>query len=303
MPNIWTHNLFAEQVAKRSEIDVSQHKSFFLLGAQGPDPFFYHHFWPWEKKHSMEWLGSKLHKEHCGLFLMKMIDYVKDRNDHLLKHYVLGFISHHLLDRNAHPYIIYKSGDNNKRHTKLEVWIDTLMVQDFYGIDTWKTPVYPYIYVGEKLPSNVSEMLSVLIREIHQVDIPHLEQVIQQAYIDMIHALKFLFDPYGIKNKVLGELVRSYSYSKDVPHVDLLNTERLEWIHPTAESEKSRASFHDIWEKAVEEGVLVFQAINRYLNGEIDSTGVEQLIGDISYETGKPCSAPGEIQFFDPIIT
>ncbi len=304
MPNIWTHKIFAERIAEKARLDFTKYHKVFTFGAQGPDPFFYHHFWPWKKKHSFDWIGSKLHSEHCGLFLIEMIKYVKQHpDDWLLKSYVFGFISHHILDRNAHPYIHFKAGNDGKRHTYLEVLIDTLLMKHYYKIDTWRTPVYPQIDIGYDLPSSIQNMLVHLLKEVHEIDISNLNQVINQSYQDMKGALNFLYDPNGIKKRLLGKQVSFYTYAKEIPNKDILNVNHNDWLHPTNEKEVSTDSFFDILQRAEEEGVEIFQAIENYLTGmEADIQLVEQLIGDISYDTGKACDPTIKLTFFEPII-
>ncbi|MEX2103927.1 MAG: zinc dependent phospholipase C family protein [Bacilli bacterium] len=129
MPNVWTHIQFGrkvvDQIGFSTDLDL---KPFFQLGTQGPDPFFYHNFWPWKKDKSVSAIGSAIHYRSCGAFLMDMIDYGKCQpKNNKLRAYILGFMTHHILDRNAHPYIIYRSGNEGTKHTKLETIIDTLI--------------------------------------------------------------------------------------------------------------------------------------------------------------------------------
>ncbi|TCS84194.1 zinc dependent phospholipase C family protein [Tepidibacillus fermentans] len=107
MPNDWTHLLFWERVAAQSGIYFSSQQKEFQLGTQGPDHFFYYYLWPWKKKdRSVIEIGTQIHKEHCGKFLLHTIDYLKENPNPILKAYVYGFISHHILDRNPYIFIV-----------------------------------------------------------------------------------------------------------------------------------------------------------------------------------------------------
>lgn len=302
MPNVWTHMLFAERIAHKSNIDIAVYKSVFNLGAQGPDPFFYHNFWPWIKDKSVVKIGGKLHTEHCGEFIIEMLKYLKNNDDDLLKYYVLGFISHHILDRNTHPYIIYRSGEEGNKHQKLEVIIDTLLMKEFNNLETWKTPVYKRIYVGKNLPTIIVSTMSFLLKKVHGIDTPNLSEIINQSYQDMVKALRVLFDPTGIKNKVLGNLISPFSYTKNIPDKDFLNIYRNESVHPAIMEEKSNESFYDIFDRAEKEGINIFIAVVDYLNDHKSIDDVHELIGDISYETGKPCGEKLELKYFYPIL-
>ncbi|KXG43588.1 zinc dependent phospholipase C family protein [Tepidibacillus decaturensis] len=302
MPNVWTHNLFGEHLDKEIGYDFLEHKEIYYLGCQGPDPFFYHHFWPWRKDKSVTKIGSLLHKKHCGSFLVEMVQYLKQHPDPLLKAYVFGFVSHHLLDRNTHPYIVYRSGEEGNKHQKLEIMIDTLMMKRFKGVDTWKTPVFKEIDVGKNLPSQIQQMLIYLIKKVHAEKRPDLQLVINQSYQDMIKALKFLFDPTGIKHILLGEMVSPFSYSKKIPNKDFLNLQHTEWFHPTNGIEGSKESFLDLFDRAKQEAIPIYQCIEDYLRGIKPIEQMQSLIGNVSYETGKPCDAKLENQFFELIL-
>lgn len=131
MPNIWTHMLFCEEAADKMERPDAflQHEAAMKLGAQGPDPFFYYSFWPWTREKPVNQMGLVLHQQKCGDFLMDLIERAKNRDDQV-RAFVFGFITHHILDRNTHPYIHYRAGYEGNDHQKLEVFIDTLMMEN-----------------------------------------------------------------------------------------------------------------------------------------------------------------------------
>ncbi|WP_339062848.1 hypothetical protein [Tepidibacillus marianensis] len=118
----------------------------------------------------------------------------------------------------------------------------------------------------------------------------------------MITALKVLFDPTGMKNKVLGEMVAPFSYTKRIPNTDYLNLRKQEWKHPAAPKEKSTESFLDIFKRAEKEGVMIFKVMEQYLQGTVPIDNVKTLIGNLSYETGKPCDSGLENLHFGPIL-
>src|SRR5699024_11273193 len=79
--------------------------------------------------------------------LIDLIQVAKQR-DKQMKAYVFGFITHHLLDRSTHPYIHYRAGYEGSKHQKLEVQIDTLMMEKYHRLKTWKAASYKEIDVG-----------------------------------------------------------------------------------------------------------------------------------------------------------
>jgi hypothetical protein len=306
MPNVWTHILYGEKVSLTSpfaEMDESL-MSFFRLGTQGPDPFFYHNFWPWQKKPVTE-LGLKIHYEKCGPFILDLLQEAKISNDEKVKAYVLGFVTHHLLDRNTHPYIIYKSGNEGNRHQKLEIIIDTLLMKKYHDIETWKTPVYKKIDIGKNMYPPIESMMKKIIKKhFKELEMTMPPNYIAKSYRDMKLALKVLFDPLGWKNKLLKKKVSSFSYQRITCTKDYLNENKTTWYFPTNKEESSVESFYDLLKNAENEGETILTLINLYWN-QTDLTIPKQLvdkIGNISYDTGKDCTLPLENKHFEPII-
>ncbi|MFZ3591105.1 zinc dependent phospholipase C family protein [Bacillus sp. DJP31] len=307
MPNVWTHILFGEKVAEQAGLRdiIEDVKPYFQLGTQGPDPFFYHNFWPWRAKPVTE-IGLKIHYEQCGLFLMQMIDYgYKHKNHTKLTAYILGFVTHHLLDRNTHPYIIYRSGNEGNRHQKLEIIIDTVLMRRWRNVDTYKLPVYKEIYIGPTLYEPIEQMLSELIKETFPEEEKKMpESYVNHSYQHMIKALKVLHDPTGWKNKVLKERISSFSYQKKLEEKDYLNENSTKWLHPTNNQEHSAESFLTLFNKAEKEGVQILSLICDYWktgNQEVYNL-LKGKIGNLSYDTGKDCTLEIENVYFEPIV-
>ncbi|HEX6923658.1 MAG TPA: zinc dependent phospholipase C family protein [Bacillales bacterium] len=308
MPNVWTHIYFGEDVADKSSYSVPSEdvKSYFRLGAQGPDPFFYHNFWPWKKEKKVAEIGGKIHRDSCGAFLMEMIRHgFRKSSDFYLQAYILGFLTHHILDRNAHPYIIYRSGNEDHKHQRLECIIDTLLMEELRGIKTWKTPVYEEIDIGRHLYPPIQDMLTVLIEKFYPETASTMPaNYIDDAYQDMLKALKVLFDPLGWKNKAFKNQMSAFSYQKVIDDNDYLNREHQTWFHPADNSEKHNESFDDLLKNAEREGIRILTAVLDYWNNgqEHSCEGIEKELQNLAYDTGKDCTLSIENQYFDPIL-
>ena len=138
MPNIWTHLLFGREVLERigegEMIGDAGKRRLFQMGCQGPDFLFYHNFLPWKRGDAMNRLGGEMHSRHCGPVLMELLDTVSglsarrsDPDDAVV--YALGFVLHHTLDRNVHPYVFSRSGFRKWDHQRFEVMMDTIVVR------------------------------------------------------------------------------------------------------------------------------------------------------------------------------
>lgn len=296
--------LFCEDVvdAVKNPYSLTEHKAYMNLGAQGPDPFFYYNFWPWIKDEPVHEIGMLLHTKHCGSFLVDLIEAAKEM-DKRVQAYVFGFITHHILDRNAHPYIHYRAGYEGSNHQKLEVLIDTQMMKKYHNLKTWKVPVYKKINVGHSLDKEIAGLLNTTINE-------HFPEVnrdsfsyIQKAYRDMKRALKFLADPYGWKNVILKPLIGAYSHQPIKNGVDYLNMDNNVWHH-SATNEPSTKSFIDLYNQGRTEGIEIMTEVLSYWQSR-DETYKEkltELIDDISYDTGKPLQLNLENKYAEPIV-
>ncbi|MFC4559131.1 zinc dependent phospholipase C family protein [Virgibacillus kekensis] len=304
MPNIWTHMLFCEEVVDSivNPNPFSQHEAYMNLGAQGPDPFFYYNFWPWTKEDPVNEVGSLLHTKNCGPFLLDLIEQAKDKNPDI-RSYVFGFVTHHILDRKAHPYIHYRAGYEGSNHQKLEVLIDTLMMEKYQNLKTWKVPVYKEINVGHSLDKEVAGLLHQTIKR-HFPGVKYdSEAYIQKSYKDMRLALKLLADPHGWKNRILSSLISSYSHQPINEETDYLNHNHTTWHHP-ATNEPSNKSFIDLYDEARQEGIEIMTEVLSYWRSDSRDTPdtLHELIGNISYDTGKPLSLNLENKYSEPII-
>lgn len=303
MPNIWTHILFCEDVvdAVKKPYPFSQYESFMNLGAQGPDPFFYYNFWPWIKEGPVQDVGMALHTKHCGDFLMDLIISAKSKSGQV-QAYVIGFVTHHVLDRNTHPYIHYRAGYEGSNHQKLEILIDTIMMKRYHNLNTWKAPVYKEIDVGRSLNKEVMILLYESINKHYPGLYRDSPQYIQKAYRDMKHACRILSDPYGWKNILLKSLISSYSHQPIKNDVDYLNLNETTWHHP-ATNEPCNQSFIALYNKGRADGIAILTEVQHYWNNKSDDvTKLRKLIGDFSYDTGKPLNLNLKNKYSEPIV-
>ncbi|WP_226038000.1 zinc dependent phospholipase C family protein [Aquibacillus saliphilus] len=291
MPNIWTHILFCEELLDTIDAPASykQQEAYLNLGAQGPDPFFYHNFWPWMKNKKVNNIGTLLHTKKCGDFLMNLITDAANGDDQT-KAYVFGFITHHILDRNTHPYIHYRAGYSGNKHQKLEVIIDTLLMDQFRNLKTWKAPVYKEIDSGRKLHSSIHTLLHENISKQFPDALEGVpKNYILDSYKDMKLALRVLFDPYGWKNLLFAPLVSSFSHQPVKKDIDFLNNQQSTWYHP-ATNESKKSSFLQLYEAGRAEGIEIMSEVVSFLEkpSPQKKERLRILIGDISYDTGEP---------------
>lgn len=308
MPNIWTHIIYGEKLAKETafQLSSSKEKAYYYLGCQGPDPFYYHSFWPWIKEKPVTQLGNDFHTKDCGSILIDMIQFGGNHpEDRLLKAYIMGFVSHHLLDRNTHPYIIFRSGREDNKHQQLETIIDTILVERFHGLKTWKVPVYKEIYSDKKLHQPIIDMMDYIVKKYFPQRAEKMPNgYLNKSYLDTIKALRILFDPLGWKHKLLPKWAEPLSHKKVSSETDYLNLKEAAWSHPAFREEKSSESFLQLLETAETEGISIFNQINDYWKHPDNNhlTRLHDSLGNLSYETGKDCSIPNRDYYCEPIV-
>ncbi|WP_018133559.1 zinc dependent phospholipase C family protein [Effusibacillus pohliae] len=313
MPNIWTHLIFGREVLRtigRADLAAGETINVFHLGCQGPDFLFYHNFLPWQKDTRLNELGQAIHLRHCGPFLLELVRTVRGRplQDPAVI-YMLGFLTHHVLDRNMHPYIHYKAGYARWNHQRLEVILDTLFAKKYLTVDTSTTPVWRQFYTGRDLPTDVARMLQWAAAKFF----PELAGGIREAdwvdaYRDMVRAWQIFHDPTGIKRILTCGRIDPFVYKRRIAPLDYLNEAKQVWHHPAALEESRTDSVWELWEQALADGAAVLQAVVECLEqacatGESPSEArLAEAIGNLSYDTGKPCDSGLEPRYANPLF-
>lgn len=111
MPAMITHYLFAQRVmakCRQAGIPIAD-RDAALIGAQGPDIFFFHRVMPWQRGVSYARQGSLLHKRSpARLFeaFRAVLNRETAQREQMLG-YVEGFFCHYALDRSIHPFVYY----------------------------------------------------------------------------------------------------------------------------------------------------------------------------------------------------
>ncbi len=127
------------------------HRAAFLLGCQGPDMLFFHNYQPWMRDKTMFALGVAMHNGDTRALLEHLIGFVRgyegaDRNE--LVSYAAGFLTHYAVDKNAHPFVYGRTGEDDARHQAIEYMWDSYTAMECWGIEPEKYAIYPEIMYG-----------------------------------------------------------------------------------------------------------------------------------------------------------
>ncbi|MDM8274651.1 zinc dependent phospholipase C family protein [Enorma phocaeensis] len=144
MPALITHRLFGEESIGRLPegiVTSEDERIAFLIANQGPDPFFFRVRTP-HMGECMEF-GRCMHR--CRM--SRQFAALRDGAGHLNRHdagvgraFVLGLLSHYVLDRNAHPFVYAQqwgiqaadpdlADAGSVVHAVIEADLDVLMLQ------------------------------------------------------------------------------------------------------------------------------------------------------------------------------
>lgn len=323
MPALWMHIEYGRQLATefRDRLpflnQLHLHENLYQLGCQGPDFLLFHGFLSWRKPSGMTHLGNLMHSQSCGPTLIDLWQ----RSLHLSEPeqtpafmYFLGFLTHHLLDRNLHPYINWKAGYQRLDHQRFEIALDAHFLYRAKQVDISHEQGWKRIELTQGLPRSIRQIL-------HDTSLSLYPEIAglsfhgwQQAYKDMVLSHRLLYDPSGWKKSlvppVLGQLLypsTSLLSNQDIP--DYLNEQRQEWRHSAIYSETRRESVWELWEQALEDGRQVLHALAQWLHHSQEDPATlavkledfQQVLGNRSYDTGKECGSDLINVYAEPI--
>lgn len=330
MPDIITHMLFGCDMLNKLEKSrwkdaIDSNKNLFLLGCQGPDIFFYNDFLPWVKDKRGPKIGDLMHVEKTGDFFVEGIKYIKDnwkdkKDIEVLFVYLAGFMCHFALDRNAHPFVFYFTGEYDEDrvethkykgyHKKLEQTIDAILLKEKKNIDAYKYPIFKKIDVGPLLPKGVIDFYDYIFKELFGFEVNG--DVANDSYKDTKKVFRVLFDPIGYKKGFLAFIdlfvkdkvvYKDMVFPKSVDNtLDYMNKNHVKWVHPCNKDEDFNHSFYDLYDRGLEEGTDMVKTFISFLEDNITEEDIKKAFPNLSYSTGKDTQKQHIQKYFSPIF-
>ena len=236
--------------------------------------------------------------------------------------YALGFMTHAILDRLAHPYIVYKSDRpppvttrRDRSHAFFERIIDTLMLKYLRGeeISEWDQDGL-LAEVCENPPLGLKELLARALVQALPERAGKDEKLVlrvENTFLDCawfyhmtspgLDTLEFFNEPPEGDGSEQSEIRKkgfvAYLYPVNLPpNVDFLNLENRLWYHPAGEEKEDHRSFPEIYTEAVKAASDSLAGIigKYYEEGAFPIEEAAWAIGDgglsIVDENGKPCA-------------
>jgi len=323
MPSHFAHLVFAEEsivgaLGDEGKTILDSHGNLLRFAAQGPD-FFYHNqrTMPTGLRY-----GVALHKHGYGTMVAELVREARRLGmgpATELGAFTLGFATHAILDRSAHPYIIYRagwddaaSGGANRRyhtHPFLERILDVLVLAERRGIEPAEFDFLSLVRSPRGLPYPV---LKALVKGLNgtfpSFGRKSLDRArIENAYYDAVffykvtnhlntamHRLASKSDrKRGFRTRRLGLL-----HPREIPPgIDFLNRQGRPWCHPCDDTAVSSAGFLELYEQALAESVRVTRRVSDALAGRASLDEVAGAVGHLSLDTGREPCVP---RFSDP---
>lgn len=278
MPALITHDYFGQKALDavlEHNAWTQEQQDVFLLGNQGPDPYFYVVLSPWLMRFSR--VGSLMHAQKPSEFIAMLhesVQWLSLEEEEIGQAYLLGFCCHYLLDTTVHPFVyaqeyaICDAGiedlsrkNGSEVHATIERELDELVLFAKQGktIATFK-PYQEILRANDNALSVISRMLGIAVYRTYGVVLPR--NLFRVCVYNFRLAQRLFYSPDGIKRSLLvraERLFRSYSFYDSMSHrtlernaSDFANDERSVWENPFT-NKCHQESFFDLFDKALEQ--------------------------------------------------
>lgn len=309
MPALITHYEFALRVFSRlrkAGMPVADREAA-VIGAQGPDIFFFHRVLPWEPGDSYAKIGSRLHKISPALLFEEFRRVLRSekRQYGSMLGYIEGFFCHYALDRATHPYVLWaqerlaKDDPSYGRtahqyHFRIESALDTMTLRRETGrlMDSFRLQsVLPKDHDGLYLA--VGQLYRPVLYRLFGINAP--SEHLALAPRDMRHALFFMTDRTLLRQKLVlrpvekltggGHFATSLMRPMSTDDWDYANERHAEWTNPFDPQFTSTDSFFDLYELAADEAV---DMIAEFLAALPDGKPMQEITQDRGFASDLP---------------
>jgi len=320
-----THAYFALDLYDRLSIKSKEllidDKESLKLFAQNTDILFFYNITNFKKGKKIRNFGYKSQKIKTYEFFSTLINYIKYNNHQYnpqVMSYLYGMLSHYVLDSTVHPFIIYKTGNFNKKdkstykynhlHAEIESYIDNYMISIRNNSNPHKFKCHEFCFNVDYFNKELIEVMDFTYKETYGIKEFHKYYFTASKQMKFFYRI-FRYDPIGIKKSFyhIVDIISPKYLLRKVPlsyHINnkdkktYLNLEHKRWYNPTDKRTKSNESFIELYTKALSKTTKMIQELNQYLyyNKKIN---LKKVIGNLSYETGKDCDKKKELKYFE----
>ena len=307
MPALITHHIFGEKCAPELPegiIESQEQLLAFLLGNQGPDPFFFRfRALPSELK-ACHALASTMHKARMApafSAIHESVGRLPEDEQALGRAFCLGLVAHYQLDRSVHPFVFAEQDDiieaaggeldgcGSQVHAVIEGRIDSWML--------WKErhstvlACHPALELCRtpRIDRVAGAVFSQVAWEVFGISISCEEY---GAAVDDMQAVYRLIEPAGsnkgeaialVEERLRGTFSQVEAMAHEVVREEecpLANPNHLAWTDPFTGKE-SHASFMDLFEEGVRGYPQLAEAFCR------GGDAIEEAVAGLNYSGKK----------------
>ena len=298
-----------------SKIDLDRTKMF----AQSTDSFLFYNLLSLKSGKNLRRFQRYFHTHKTNEFFINLLEYVKKNNinDTDTYSFIVGFISHYVLDSTVHPYVVYKTGWFDKKDKKtykyngihyfMETFLDNDLIKRREKTNPYKFKLHKYCFSTKKFSNELNDTIDYTFYTTFNVK--NMSKKYYKSLKQMKTFLKlFRRDKHGIK-KFFYKLIDtftprsvfrfetlSYHYTLEDKH-NYLNNNHSTWNNPCDFDMTSNESFVDLYLKSLEETRDIVIKVFDYLHEE--NIDLNQLFKNKSYVTGIDLDKEKELKFFE----
>lgn len=276
MPAIITHHLFGEQSATllpEGVLSSEEELLAFLLGNQGPDPFFFRFVGtPHAIKNAMT-LAHSMHETHiyeAFSVLREGVSHLPARDASIGRAFALGMLSHYALDRAAHPFVYAQEyailaadtsleNSGNQVHAVIESDIDSWMLWQKRHCTILESAPAAELAYTDRILQVAGALMSQVAWAVFGIEITPSAYGVTVKNMELLY--KAIDSTSGFGAVGLGHaerLLHEHSLVQSLAHrvtrsetCPACNLEHHEWTNPWT-TEPSCASFIDLFDEALQ---------------------------------------------------
>ncbi len=322
MPASVTHAYFASDVYDTLSANIKNYLSVSRLRmfAQSTDAFLFYRLFSLKPGYRLRKIQHIFHTSKSQDYFVALIEYIKIHhleNDIDTCSFLVGLITHYVLDSTMHPFIFYKTGKFDKNniqtykynslHTLMEVYLDNHLILTREKHSPYDFPISNYCFDLKPFSKELNSAITYSFE--HVFNLKQMDKKYYESLKSMRFALAtFRQDKYGVKKSIYKFLDMftpnrfikfefiSYHISMN-NRFDFLNFRHRIWRNPTTYSITSRESFYDLYFKSLKLAKRIIDDTFLYLNGK--NIDLKTIYTNISYITGLDCGLKKELRYFE----
>lgn len=306
MADVYMHARLVEELIKEvnNELDVS----IAFLGSQGPDPLYYTGGAPSRK------VADDIHRYRTRDFFTTMVNYVKEHNTKTTYSFLVGFISHYVMDIFLHPFVYYYTGVYDVQnpsthhlrglHLRFERTIDCLLIEKEQNIPSRKMNLTKKYFPLKEAPKEVCELMGHTLQK--QYNIENGYALYEKSIKAVYKTLKYIVtDRFGIKKQLYKVVdffqkgndlfLQDLSLFKNTKEFDYHNDLKRIWQHPLT-GEETTETVGELFDKAKEYALDILHQVDQYVN-QNNPVNLENIFTDLSFNSGKECKYGMDFKF------